>query len=261
MLESRPAEITGIYRYPVKGLSPERLSRVVLAAGQTLPADRRYAIENGPSGFDPADPNWMSKAYFLMLMRDEWLAGLHTHFDDASHTLTIRENGRKAARGDLETVEGRAAIEQFFAVNFAKQLKGPPKILSGGGHSFSDVAKKVVSIINLASVAAVEGIVGQPVHPLRFRANLYVEGWPAWHEFDLLGQTIAIGKVRLRIVKRIVRCAAINVDPNTAARELDILHTLMQHFGHADCGVYAEVIAEGTVASGDEIKTLEPSLL
>jgi uncharacterized protein len=261
MPESLPAEIAGLYRYPIKGLSPERLSCVVLAPGQTLPADRRYAIENGPSGFDPADPKWMSKSYFLMLMRDEWLAGLHTHFDDASHTLTIRDNGRQAARGDLETAQGRAAIEQFFAVNFASELKGSPKILSGGGHSFSDVAKKVVSIINLASVAAIEGIVGQPVHPLRFRANLYVEGWPAWHEFDLLGRTIAIGAVRLRIVKRIVRCAAINVDPDTAARDLDIPHTLMQRFGHGDCGVYAEVIAGGEVADGDAVRSEEPTLL
>ena len=55
------------------------------------------------------------------------------------------------------------------------------------GHSFSDVADKVVSIINLASVAALENAIGAPVHPLRFRGNLYVEGWPAWHEFDLLG--------------------------------------------------------------------------
>src|SRR4051794_25381363 len=87
MAETRPAEITGIYRYPVKGLSPEPLTRVTLAVGQTLPADRHYAIENGPSGFDPAKPKWMSKACFLMLQRDEWLAGLRTHFDDASHTL------------------------------------------------------------------------------------------------------------------------------------------------------------------------------
>jgi uncharacterized protein YcbX len=261
MPESLPAEITGIYRYPVKGLSPERLSRVVLAAAQTVPADRRYAIENGPSGFDPAAPKWTSKACFLMLMRDEWLAGLHTHFDDASHTLTIRENGRETARGDLETVEGRAAIEQFFTGNFAGKLKGPPKILSGGGHSFSDVAKKAVSIINLASLQAIEDVVGEPVHPLRFRANLFVKGWPAWHEFDLLGQTIAIGDARLRIVKRIVRCAATNVDPDTAARDLNIPHTLMQRFGHGDCGVYAEVIAGGAVAEGDEIRSEEPTLL
>jgi uncharacterized protein YcbX len=261
MPESLSAEITGIYRYPVKGLSPERLPRVALAAGRTLPADRRYAIENGPSGFDPAAPKWMSKACFLTLMRDEWLAGLHTHFDDASHTLTIRDNGREAARGDLETVGGRAAIEQFFAVNFAKELKGPPKILSGGGHSFSDVAKKVVSIINLASLKAIEDMVGQPVHPLRFRANLYVKGWPAWHEFDLLGQTLAIGGARLKVVKRIVRCAAINVDPDTAARGLDLQHALMQRFGHADCGVYAEVVADGSIAEGDAVRSEEPTLL
>ena len=100
---------------------------------------------------------------------------------------------------------------------FAGQIKGPPKVLESPGHSFSDVARKVVSIINLASVRAIENMVGAPVHPLRFRANLYVEGWPAWHEFDLLDRTLAIGDVRLKVVKRIVRCAAVNVDPDTAA--------------------------------------------
>ena len=57
-----------------------------------------------------------------------------------------------------------------------KELRGPPKVLSGDGHSFSDVAAKVVSIINLASVAALEAAVGAPVDPLRFRGNLYVAG-------------------------------------------------------------------------------------
>jgi uncharacterized protein YcbX len=253
-----PAQIASLYRYPVKGLTPEPLPSVALDVGQTLPADRRYAIENGPSGFDPADPKWMSKAYFLMLMRDEWLAALNTHFDDASNLLTIRRNGAIAAQGDLETAEGRAAIERFFAQSYAGEIKGPPKVLSSHGHSFSDVARKVVSIINLGSLKAIEGIVGQPVHPLRFRANLYVRGWPAWHEFDLLGQTLAIGEARLKVVKRIVRCAAVNVDPETAARDLNVPPTLMQRLGHADCGIYAEVIAGGIIATGDHV-TVSPS--
>jgi uncharacterized protein YcbX len=258
---SPPAEITAIYRYPVKGLSPEPLPRVALAVGQTLLADRRYAIENGPSGFDPATPTWMSKACFLMLQRDEWLAGLQTRFDDASNVLTIRHNGSIVVQADLETAAGRAAIEQFFASRFANRIKGPPKILRGKDHSFSDVAKKVVSIINLGSLQAIEDIVGQPVHPLRFRPNLYVRGWPAWHEFDLLGHTLAIGEARLKVVKRITRCAAINVDPDIAARDLNIPHTLMRRFGHADCGIYAEVIAGGEAAEGDEIRIEEPTLL
>ncbi len=261
MSPSPPAQIASLYRYPVKGLSPEPLPRVVLGVGQTFPADRRYAIENGPSGFDPLAPQWLPKSHFLMLMRNERLAGLRTHFEDRTNLLTIQEGGRVAARGDLETAEGRTAIERFFAANFAGDLKGPPKLLSGGGHSFSDVARKVVSIINLASVAAIEGVVGQPVHPLRFRANLYVSGWPAWHEFELLDRTLAIGEVRLKVVKRIVRCAAVNVDPETAARDLEIPPTLTRRFGHGDCGVYAEVIAGGAMSAGDAIATEAPRLL
>ena len=258
---SVPAQIASMYRYPVKGLSPEPLQRVTLEAGQTLPSDRRYAIENGPSGFDPDDPKWMSKVYFLMLQRDEWLAALHTHFDDASSVLTIRQDGAIAAQGNLETPEGRAAIERFFAGVFAATIKGPPKVLSSRGHSFSDVARKVVSIINLGSLRAVENIVGQPVHPLRFRANLYVEGWPAWHEFELLDQILAVGGTRLKVVKRITRCAAVNVDPQTAARDLNIPQALMRRLGHLECGIYAEVIEGGTITVGDAIAAEQPALL
>jgi len=248
--------VNSIYRYPVKGLSPEVLDSVTLRKGDTLPADRRYAIENGSIGFDPADPKYFPKIQFLMLMRNERLAALRTRFDDASNTLTIQYNSAEAARGDLETASGRAAIEQFFADNFARELRGPPKILTAPGHSFSDVAAKVVSIINLASVAAIETLVGQPVHPLRFRGNLYVSGWPAWHEFDLLGQDIAIGDTRLKVIKRIVRCAATNVDPVTAERDLNIPQTLMKNFEHAHCGVYAEIITGGEIATGDSIETI-----
>jgi uncharacterized protein len=261
MPASPPAKIAGLYRYPVKGLSPEPLGSVALGVGQTLPADRRYAVENGPSGFDPAAPKWMSKAYFLMLQRDEWLAALHTHFDDTSNVLTISQNGSIAAQGNLETAEGRAAIERFFATGSAGATRGPPKVLSGRDHSFSDVARKVVSIINLGSVAAIENMVGLPVHPLRFRANLYVSGWPAWHEFELLDRTLSIGQTRLKVVKRITRCAATNVDPETAVRDLDIPATLMRRLGHNECGIYAEVIAGGTIAVGDTIAEFEPSLV
>jgi uncharacterized protein YcbX len=260
MPESQSAKIAGIHHYPVKGLSPEPLAQVALRTGQTLPADRRYAIENGPSGFDPADPRYFPKIKFLMLMRNERLAALHTHYDDQSHVLTIHVNGTEAVRGNLETAQGCAAIERYFAVHFAEELNGPPKILSADGHSFSDVARKVVSIINLASVAALEEVIGEKVHPLRFRGNLTVGGWPAWHEFALLDKTLAIGDARLRVVKRIVRCAATNVDPETAARDLTIPQTLVRSYGHADFGVYAEVITDGRIAIGDAIRIEEPML-
>ena len=261
MSRTSSAKVDSLFRYPVKGLSPEPLPSVTLEPGQTFPADRRYAIENGPSGFEAAAPAWLPKSRYLMLMRNERLAELQSHYDDHSHILTIHRRGEMAVRADLQTAQGRARIEDFFATNFSSELKGPPKILWGGGHSFSDVARKVVSIINLNSLAAIESMIGLPVHPLRFRANLYVSGWPAWHEFELMGRTLAIGDLRLNVVKRITRCAAINVDPKTAARDLDILSEMMRRMNHADCGVYAEVIAGGSIGIGDAIATEQPRLI
>jgi len=263
-LKAMPAaKIQAIYRYPVKGLSPQALPRVQLSPGLTLPADRLYAIENGPSGYDPAAPAYFPKQRFLMLMRNERLAALRTDFDDRTHVLTIWADGRPAAEGDLRTPAGRAAVEQFFAAYCADELRGAPKILTGQDghtfsnmkppHSFSDVAQRVVSIINLASVAAVEDAVGAPVDPLRFRGNLYVSGWPAWREFELMEQEIGIGSVRLKVVRRIKRCAATNVEPETGIRDLNIPQSLMQSFGHADCGVYTEVIGGGGIAVGDTV--------
>ena len=88
MTQTPPAEITGLYRYPVKGLTPEPLQAVDLSPGQTLPSDRRYAIENGPSGFDPAAPAWLSKVHFLMLQRDEWLAALQAREQELRASLS-----------------------------------------------------------------------------------------------------------------------------------------------------------------------------
>src|SRR5262249_48048422 len=157
--------------------------------------------------------------------------------------------------GELATAQGRKALEDFLAVYCADELRGPPRILRAADHSFSDVARKVVSIINLGSVAAVETAVGAAVHPLRFRANLYVAGWAAWRGLEWTGREVAIGpSARLRILKRIARCAATNVDPETGMRDLAIPHTLAQTFGHADCGVYGEVVAGGVVAVGDSVR-------
>ncbi|HET9689478.1 MAG TPA: MOSC domain-containing protein [Pseudolabrys sp.] len=253
------ASIRAIYRYPVKGLSPQALAHTRLSVGQTVPADRVYAIENGPSGFDPEAPSYLPKQRFLMLMRNDRLASLRTDFDEDSHTLIVRWEDREAARGDLRTKEGRLAIEAFFRRFMPKELNGPPKVLFGkDGHSFSDVARKVVSIINLASVAEVESAAGAPANPLRFRGNLYVADWPAWHEFNLVGHMLTIGETtRLRVVKRIQRCAATEVDPDTGIRDLPIPRTLVENFDHADCGVYAEVVTAGDIAIGDGVTTAE----
>jgi uncharacterized protein YcbX len=245
--------IASLYRYPVKGLSPERIARADLVKGAYFPGDRLFAVENGPSGFDPAAPAHQPKIKFLMLMKNESLARLRTRYLDATGELVIEESGREVARGDLSTAAGRVAIEAFFRRYLPGELRGPPKVLAAPqGHRFTDSRSGYVSLINLASVAALEGLIGAPVDPLRFRGNLHLEELEPWAELDLVGQVLAgPGGVRLKVTKRIERCAATNVDPGTGLRDMAIPKTLMQTYGHFDCGVYAQVLADGALAEGD----------
>jgi uncharacterized protein YcbX len=58
------------------------------------------------------------------------------------------------------------------------------------------------------------------------------------------------------VVKRTVRCAATEVNPQTAQRDADPVAELRAAYGHADLGVHAEVIEPGRVAVGDALALL-----
>ena len=251
--------IASLYRYPVKGLSPERLPRAELTAGSYFPADRLFAIENGPSGFDPAEPVHQPKIKFLMLMRNEMLARLQTRFDDASGDLVIAHEGEEVLRASTATAEGRGLITTFFERFMPDALRGEPGWLAAPeGFRFTDSRSGFVSIINLASVADLEGRIGRHLDPLRFRGNVMVDGLAPWVEFDLVGQELATRSgVRLRVTKRIDRCAATNVDPQTGLRDMQIPKALMTGYGHVDCGVYCEIVAGGALAEGDRLEPVQ----
>lgn len=250
---SAGARVHALYRYPVKGLSPEHLDTVDLEVGATMPADRRYAIENGAGRFEASAPRHLPKITFLMLMRDERLAALRSTFDDVTSTLTITRDGKQVARGALDTPIGRTMIEQFIAAFMKSELRGAPKIVSAENHSFSDVAAKCLHIVNLATVRDLERTIGSTVDPLRFRANIYVDGIEPWSEFKWLDKTIAAGDVRLDVFARTQRCDAVNVDPVTAKRDLALPAVLQRTHGHTDVGIYAKIGAGGALRLGDTL--------
>ena len=254
MPENGQARVTALYRYPVKGLSPDPLQTVACSAGEVLPFDRAFAIENGPSRFDPAAPKYLPKTYFLTLMRDERLATLKTEFEEATETLTVLRDGKAVARGQLNDPTGRRIIEQFFSAYMNFSLRGAPKILQGAAHSFSDVPVKCVHIVNLASVRELERAVGRAVDPLRFRANIYFDGdFEPWSELSWLDKELEIGGVRLTVIDRTKRCEATNVNPDKGIRDMTIPTKLLRTWGHSDFGIYAKIATGGDLSVGDSV--------
>jgi uncharacterized protein YcbX len=260
------ATIAALYRYPVKGLSPEPLERVSLAPGRCLPQDRRFAVALPSTAFDPAQPQWLSKTHFIMLMRDEKLAELRTGFDPASGMFSVERAGEQLLQVRITEPEGRQSVGAFFTKFLDGLVEGPLRVVEAPDHAFADARPKpnastdqYVSLINRASIAALTARVGAPVDPLRFRANVYFDGPAAWKELDWLGRDIRIGRTRLRVIAAITRCAATAVNPATAARDLDIVGALRSHFGHNLMGIYAEVAEGGEITAGDRLETAKPS--
>lgn len=251
--------IETIYRYPVKGLTAEALEDIALTPGETLPHDRRFALAQGDAAFDPATPTWLPKRNFGCLMVNARLALVHSAFDARSGELLLRLPGQPPLAASTRSEEGRAAIAAALTAYLGEEARGTPRFVEAPGHSFSDVAKKVVSIIGLSSLHALEKASGMTLDPLRFRANVYVSGGRPWAEFDWIGQEIQLGQTKLRVVKRIVRCPATEVNPGTGERDAQPPRWLREHFGHADLGVYAEVIEGGRIAIGDALEALAPA--
>jgi uncharacterized protein YcbX len=189
-------------------------------------------------------------------MKNARLAALDTHFADADETLTIRRRGETVLRENIGREPGRAAVERFFEAFMTDEKRGPIRLLRAPGHAFTDQARKAVSLINLATVRELETMTGKPVHPLRFRGNIYFDGLPAWSENDLVGQTIRIGEATATIFKTTSRCAATEVNPETALRDIPIPQILRERRNDLVLGIYAGIETPGRFAEGDSIEIL-----
>lgn len=248
--------IHALNTFPVKGMSVQAHDAVQATAGENFPFDRSWAIEAGAKKFDVAAPAYLPKTAFTQLMSHEKVAALETSMDVSGGTpvFTINRGGKQVARGDLSTPVGRQIIEQFMAAYMKDELRGSPRVVHADGHHFTDVPAKFISILNLASVREIERVAGKPLDPLRFRANIHIDGAQPWAEFSWLGKTLQVdGTPAFRVAERIQRCAATSVDPKTAVRDMNLPRTLMTAFQHDDCGIYVSATADRVLKVGQHI--------
>jgi uncharacterized protein YcbX len=251
-------KIESLWRYPVKGLTPESLPSASLTPGKCIPWDRAFALAQGDTEFNPAAPAWVPKTNFACLLRNAKLAKLQTRFDDATHLLTITTpNGDKLTASPL-TEAGQTDLTNFLVTFLDNEVRvGPdgqtPRFHHVENHSFCDHRTQVISLIGLGSLAALESAAGAPRDKRRFRANIYIDNIAPWAEFAWLGKTIHIGNATAIVQERIDRCGATTVNPDTAERDANPVKELQKNFGHVDLGIFAEILTPGTIKPGDDI--------
>lgn len=245
------ARLKIICRHPLKGHGREELASVRLSRGQAMPWDRVWAVAHDAAQLDP-EGGWSRCLNFARGAKAPELMALESRLDEATGDLTLRH----PAQGEITFRLGdEAAMAQ--AVDWLRPLNPPgraqPERIVTASQPLTDSAWPSVSILSLDTLADLGARMGIDLSPHRFRGNLWLQGWQPWQEFDLVGQEIAIGPVRLIVRERITRCKATTVDPATGHVAGDTLAALQSGWGHQDFGVYAEVITGGTIALGDEV--------
>lgn len=247
--------LAGLYRYPVKGFTPEPLETASLAPGAGVPNDRIYAVEDGPSGFDPEAPAHIPKMRFTVLAKIPEVARIHTRYEETSGVLHAEAPEQTRFEASLREEAGRDAFAAWLTEVLTGHTHGPLRVIvAPGAHRFFDHPQGMVSAINLKSLRDLEAKLGRPVDPLRFRANLYIEGLPAWSELEAVGRSVEIGGARARVFKPIQRCVATHVDPGTGLRDIEMLEELRAQYGHVLCGVYLHVELAGELRVGDPVR-------
>ena len=250
-----------ITRYPIKGLSGENINKILLEENQVLPGDREFAFARSHVSFDENNPVYLRKTNFLALVQDEKLAELKTTFDHKLKRLIIKIKEETVLDEIIDNEINLHKVEIFFQKYLDLGEKNKPRLIQGTKsddnknfkHSFSDLPDRVISIVNINTIYDFEKKINKKIDPSRFRANLLIDECEPWNEFDWIGKTLKIGETVMEVFKRTQRCAATNVNPETALRDVNIPHEIKNHFGHLDLGVYAKVKKTGIISVNDEL--------
>lgn len=240
--------LASIWRHPIKAIGREELAEVTLTPGATLPQDRRWGVSH--ENTREAGPGWAQKANFLRGVTGPQLMAVTASLDGERITL------RHPARPNLTVApeaEAQALVDWLDPL-WPEDLPRPTGV-SRCDTGFTDVPDPWISINSLTSHRAVEQRLGRALSIHRWRGNLWVEGMDIWHEFDLVGQRIAIGEAEFEVQQRITRCKATMANPDTGQRDADTLAAL-RTWDHQDFGIYAQVIAGGTIRPGDAVRML-----
>lgn len=221
---------------------------VDLTEGRCLPMDRHWAVAHDAA---MVMPGWNPCMNFTRGAKTAALQAINAAWDGARLTLTHPDLAPLIF--DPDSAAGEAAFLDWVRPLHDAGRAGPARLVNAG-RGMTDTEFESISILNLASNAALSAQIGAELGLDRWRANLWLDGMAPWAECDLLGRDLTLGGARLRVVEPIGRCRATMVDCATGQIDHDTLAALKAARGDTNFGVYATVVQSGPIRTGDVVE-------
>ena len=231
--------VEAIFRYPVKSMGAERLD-VAQLGWHGIEGDRRLAFRRieDRSGFP-----WLTAGKLPYLV------------------LFAPQRRQDCAEGDLPS-HVRTPDGQMFPV-FAEELAaevgrryGAPVQMMQMKHGIFDDA--TISVIASGTVYEISRLAGLSPDVRRFRPNIVVRSpRPApFQEDEWVGGVLSFGDgddaPAIAVTKRDVRCAMLNLDPDTARPAPEMMKAVVRA-NQNNAGIYGTVTRVGRLTVGQTI--------
>ncbi len=232
--------ITDLWRCPVKSTQGEPLEAAEVG-GHGIVGDRQWALLD------------VETNEVLTARREPRLLFAQSRLGPGDRPSIVVDDGPElgddAARSDwlghrvaLVRAEADRHGTYEIAVDFEDEPGSAWVAWDGPDGSFHDGGKAQLSVLSRAQIGDWD--------PRRFRANVLVD---EGDEQDLLGATVELGQVVVRVAAPIGRCVmTTRPQPGGIERDLDVLRTINRERAGI-LAVGAQVLRPGRVQVGDEL--------
>src|SRR5690348_491026 len=229
-------------RYPVKSMAGVRTDSALLG-WHGLQGDRRFAFRrvNDNSGFP-----WLSASRLPELLLYQ--------------PLGLDANAEEPVPSHVRTPEGiELALQSAELCNSVAEKFGSRVELMKLRHGIFDDA--TMSVINLATIAAIGAELEENLDTRRFRANVVIESDSPepFAEDGWRGGTLVFGSREsgpmVSITMRDLRCVMINFNPETAESDPRIMKTAVR-LNQNYAGAYGTVVRTGQLSVGQTVSLL-----
>ena len=255
--------VVALYRYPVKGFTPESCDRLFVLPEGRVAGDRALAFRFADTQL-PEDA-WSRKYGFTVLANTPGLARLETRFDPGSRRLRIRLDSELIADEYLDDSGRRrleAAVERYVLGLPDNPLTGHPERrplrLIGDGITprYQDSQQGQITLHSRESLSSAAAALRDPaLDEQRFRSNIAIEGVGAWEEQNWMGRRLRVGAVEFDVSRPKTRCLATHANPRTGERDLRVMETLVRAFGQREPTFAVALMTSGP---GGEIRVGDP---